>query len=390
MADLHRPACRRCGSRARSCSSCSARNLHRLPDPARRRRRLLAAGHRPPAGARGAAGELADGARVVVHARPTFWEKRGTLQLAADAIRPVGVGELLARIEHLKRVLAAEGLLDPARRKRPAVPARRRRPGLRPGQRRRARRRGERPPPLARGAVRASAQVAVQGPNAVAEVTAALRELDARPGGRRHRHRPRRRLARGPAAVQQRDAGAGRRGGAHPGRQRDRPRGGQPRCWTSSPTSAPPRRPTPARRSCRTSSEQQSGLMAATARLRHAVTGVVAPRAGRAGRAAHPAGARAAGRAGRRTRGGGPSEPGPRPRAASLARLDRGDDDIRHLRTQVRAPVPRRDVRTRLRRGPATGRRRRPVTAGRRAGDRLRVRVADGDISADVTAGQRP
>lgn len=63
-----------------------------------------------------AATPLTEGAHVVVHARPTFWTKRGTLQLAADEVRAVGVGELLARIEHLKRVLAAEGLFDADRK----------------------------------------------------------------------------------------------------------------------------------------------------------------------------------------------------------------------------------------------------------------------------------
>ena len=62
--------------------------------------------------------DLAAGARVVVRAKPTFWAKRGSLQLQADDIRPVGVGNLLARIEQLRRVLAAEGLFD-AGRKRP-------------------------------------------------------------------------------------------------------------------------------------------------------------------------------------------------------------------------------------------------------------------------------
>ena len=50
-------------------------------------------------------------------------------------------------------------------------------------------------------------------------------------------HRPRRRQRRGPAAVLQRVAGAGRVRRAHPGRQRDRPRAPTPRCSTSSPTS---------------------------------------------------------------------------------------------------------------------------------------------------------
>lgn len=59
-----------------------------------------------------------DGAHLVVHARPSFHLKSGSLGLAGDQVRLVGVGELLARIEHLKGVLAAEGLFD-ADRKRP-------------------------------------------------------------------------------------------------------------------------------------------------------------------------------------------------------------------------------------------------------------------------------
>ncbi len=42
---------------------------------------------------------LAEGARVVLHARPEFYPARGTLSLRADEIRQVGLGELLARIE---------------------------------------------------------------------------------------------------------------------------------------------------------------------------------------------------------------------------------------------------------------------------------------------------
>lgn len=63
-----------------------------------------------------ASATVEEGAHVVVHATPTFWLKRGTLSLSADEIRPVGVGELLARIEHLKRLLAAEGLFDADRK----------------------------------------------------------------------------------------------------------------------------------------------------------------------------------------------------------------------------------------------------------------------------------
>src|SRR5262245_39572886 len=61
---------------------------------------------------------VTEGARVVVHARPTFYDKRGTLSLRVDEIRPVGVGELLARLEQRRRLLAAEGLFEPALKRR--------------------------------------------------------------------------------------------------------------------------------------------------------------------------------------------------------------------------------------------------------------------------------
>ncbi len=61
---------------------------------------------------------LTDGTRVVVCGRPSFYPGRGTLSLRITDIRPVGIGELLARIERIKALLSAEGLFD-ARRKRP-------------------------------------------------------------------------------------------------------------------------------------------------------------------------------------------------------------------------------------------------------------------------------
>lgn len=67
---------------------------------------------------------LADGARILVHAKPDFYAGRGTLSLRADEVRQVGLGELLARLERLKKLLAAEGLFDPARKRRlPFLPA---------------------------------------------------------------------------------------------------------------------------------------------------------------------------------------------------------------------------------------------------------------------------
>lgn len=59
---------------------------------------------------------LSDGSQVVVHARPRFLERTGDLSFAGDAVRLVGLGELLAQIERLKGVLAAEGLFDETRK----------------------------------------------------------------------------------------------------------------------------------------------------------------------------------------------------------------------------------------------------------------------------------
>ena len=61
---------------------------------------------------------LRDGASVIVHAKPTFYLGRGTISLRASEIRAVGIGELLARIERLRRLLAAEGLFAPERKRR--------------------------------------------------------------------------------------------------------------------------------------------------------------------------------------------------------------------------------------------------------------------------------
>ncbi len=62
---------------------------------------------------------LQEGARIVAHARPEWFAQRGTLSLRADQVRLVGLGELLARLEQLKQLLAAEGLFDPRRKRRP-------------------------------------------------------------------------------------------------------------------------------------------------------------------------------------------------------------------------------------------------------------------------------
>jgi exodeoxyribonuclease VII large subunit len=63
---------------------------------------------------------VVEGAGVVVHGRPRYYPARGTLSLVADDIRMVGLGELLARLERRRRLLAAEGLF--ARERKRALP----------------------------------------------------------------------------------------------------------------------------------------------------------------------------------------------------------------------------------------------------------------------------
>ncbi|MGZ4496788.1 MAG: exodeoxyribonuclease VII large subunit [Nocardioides sp.] len=61
---------------------------------------------------------LVEGASVVVHAKPSYYANRGTVSLQAREIRMVGLGELLARLERRRQLLAAEGLFA-AELKRP-------------------------------------------------------------------------------------------------------------------------------------------------------------------------------------------------------------------------------------------------------------------------------
>ncbi|MBM7791003.1 exodeoxyribonuclease VII large subunit [Tenggerimyces flavus] len=120
---------------------------------------------------------VVEGARVVVHARPTYYIPRGTMSLAADDIRPVGLGELLARLERLKRLLASEGLF--ARERKRPLPFLPRKIGLIVGRDSAAERdvldNTRRRWAAARFRVE---NVAVQGPFAVEQVMEALRRLD--------------------------------------------------------------------------------------------------------------------------------------------------------------------------------------------------------------------
>ncbi|MCA2242532.1 exodeoxyribonuclease VII large subunit [Mycobacterium sp. WUMAC-067] len=121
--------------------------------------------------------KLAEGTQVVVCGKPSFYTGRGTFSLRLSEIRAVGVGELLARIDRLRRLLDAEGLFD-ARLKRP-IPFLPNMIGLITGRASAAERDVKTVAagrwPAVRFAVR---NTAVQGPNAVAQIVDALRELD--------------------------------------------------------------------------------------------------------------------------------------------------------------------------------------------------------------------
>ena len=122
----------------------------------------------------------ADGARVVIFARPDFNANRGSFALTALEIRAVGVGELLARLERLRRQLAAEGLFSPER-KRP-IPFLPGVIGLICGRDSAAQRDVQQNASRRWPAVRFRVeQTAVQGPYAVEEIIDALRRLDEDP-----------------------------------------------------------------------------------------------------------------------------------------------------------------------------------------------------------------
>lgn len=59
---------------------------------------------------------IKDGDRIVVYGKPAFYAGRGSFSLWVTDIRHVGIGELLARIENLRRALAAEGLFDASKK----------------------------------------------------------------------------------------------------------------------------------------------------------------------------------------------------------------------------------------------------------------------------------
>jgi exodeoxyribonuclease VII large subunit len=120
----------------------------------------------------------AEGARVIVFAKPEFNTARGSFALVATEVRAVGIGELLARLERLRTALAAEGLFAAARKRPlPFLPGM---IGLICGRESAAER------DVLRNAARRwpavqfrVEEVAVQGSHAAADVIGALQRLDA-------------------------------------------------------------------------------------------------------------------------------------------------------------------------------------------------------------------
>ena len=136
--------------------------------------------------------KLVEGVQVVVCGKPNFFTGRGTFSLRLSEIRAVGIGELLARIDRLRRLLDAEGLFDPRlKRPIPFLPAT---VGLITGRASAAERDVTTVAaarwPAVRFAVR---NTAVQGPTAVAQIVDGAARIGRRPRRRRDRGGPRRR-----------------------------------------------------------------------------------------------------------------------------------------------------------------------------------------------------
>jgi exodeoxyribonuclease VII large subunit len=117
---------------------------------------------------------------VVALLKAEFWLKTGRINMSVKDIRPVGLGDLLARIERLRQALSVEGLFADSRKKRlPLLPHR---IGLITGRDSDAKKDVLRNAALRWPAVEFDVrEVAVQGNTAVSQIIGALRELDADP-----------------------------------------------------------------------------------------------------------------------------------------------------------------------------------------------------------------
>jgi exodeoxyribonuclease VII large subunit len=124
--------------------------------------------------------DLKQGDHVIALVKPNYWVKGGSLTMQVYEMRHVGLGDLLERLERLRTQLREEGLFDTAR-KRP-LPFLPHCIGLITGKDSDAEKDVIRNAQLRWPAVQFRVRhAAVQGERTVAEVTAAIRALDADP-----------------------------------------------------------------------------------------------------------------------------------------------------------------------------------------------------------------
>ncbi|MWV59488.1 exodeoxyribonuclease VII large subunit [Rathayibacter sp. VKM Ac-2754] len=122
--------------------------------------------------------DLAQGDRVIALVKPNYWVKGGTLSMQVFEMRHVGLGDLLEKLERLRRQLASEGLFEAGRKK--PLPFLPHGIGLITGKDSDAEKDVLRNAQLRWPAVRFRVvHAAVQGERTVTEVLAALRTLEA-------------------------------------------------------------------------------------------------------------------------------------------------------------------------------------------------------------------
>ena len=202
-------------------------------EPARRQRLRPPEGPRAPTPrSRSASGrrtrerlpaDLKVGDHVIACVKADYFVKSGDFSFAVSAMRHVGLGDQLEKLERLRAQLRAEGLFDPSRKK--PLPFLPHVIGLITGEKSDAEKDVHRNAELRWPQVRfRTAYAAVQGDRCVPETIAALKALDADPNVDVIV------IARGggdpqtPARLQRRATAAGGGRGIHSRRQRDRPR----------------------------------------------------------------------------------------------------------------------------------------------------------------------
>ena len=125
-------------------------------------------------------GEFAPGDRVIALVKASYWVKGGSLSMQVFDLSHVGIGELLERLERLRRQLQSEGLFDASRKRQlPFLPGK---IGLVTGRDSDAEKDVIRNATLRWPGVQFKIHYsAVQGDRAAAEVTAGIVALDADP-----------------------------------------------------------------------------------------------------------------------------------------------------------------------------------------------------------------